>query len=113
MSTNHRKNGAPARKKQKPIDPPRRLGDDDISLAELRAQLGEMVSRVSYKHDRVVITKHGKPVAALISADDLEFFERLEDRIDAAAARRADAETRKSGGPIPWETVKRELNLRG
>jgi prevent-host-death family protein len=118
MKQNHRKNGALPRKNtkspEKPqiVEPPRRLGDEDISIAELRARLGDLVTRVSYKHDRVVITKHGKPVAALVSAEDLEFFERLEDRMDNEAADAAEEETRKNGGPIPWETVKRELNLR-
>jgi prevent-host-death family protein len=107
------KNGKRSSKQPQAIaEPPRRLGDEDISIADLRARLGDLVSRVSYKHDRVVITKHGKPVAALISAEDLQFFERLEDRMDNEAADAAEAETRKNGGPIPWETVKREMNLR-
>ena len=110
MKQNAHKNGK--RLPKQTVEPPRRLGDEDISIADLRARLGDLVARVSYKHDRVVITKHGKQVAALISAEDLEFFERLEDRMDSEAADAAEAETKKSGGPIPWETVKRELNLR-
>jgi prevent-host-death family protein len=118
MKQNHPKNGASRGKNGKPVrktevaETPRRLGDEDISIADLRARLGDLVSRVSWKHDRVVITKHGKPVAALVSAEDLEFFERLEDRMDNEAADAAEAETRKNGGPILWDTVKRELSLR-
>ena len=97
---------------QKILEPPRRLGDADISIADLRASLGDLVTRVSYKHDRVVITKHGKPVAALISASDMEKFEELEDWNDIQAAEAAERETKKAGGPIPWDRVKRELNLR-
>jgi prevent-host-death family protein len=93
-------------------EPPRRLGDEDISIAELRARLGDLVSRVSYKHDRVVITKHGKPVAALISASDMEKFEELEDWNDNQAAEASDRETKRNGGPIPWRTFKREMKLR-
>ncbi len=107
----HKNGRRPSKQPKKIVEPPRRLGDEDISLADLRARLGDLVSRVSYKHDRVVITKHGKPVAALISGEDLEFFERLEDRMDNEAADAAEAETGKNGGPIPWENVKRELNL--
>ncbi len=106
------KNGKRHVKQNKEIvEPPRRLGDEDISIAELRARLGDLVSRVSYKHDRVVITKHGKPVAALISASDMEKFEELEDWNDIQAAKASDRETKKAGGPIPWSTVKRELKL--
>lgn len=110
MKSDHRKNGKPARK-QRIAEPLRRLGDEDISIAELRAHLGDLVGRVSYKHDRIVITRHGKPVAALISASDMEKFQELEDWNDIRAAEAAERETRRAGGPIPWEKVKRELNL--
>ena len=116
MKQNHRKNGASPRKNRKPpekpqiVEPPRRLGDEDISLADLRARLGDLVSRVSYKHDRIVITKHGKPVAALISGEDLEFFENLEDRMDNEAADAADAEAKKKG-TVPLRLAMRELGL--
>jgi prevent-host-death family protein len=109
MRRNHRKNGKPAGKQI--VEDPRRLGDEDISIADLRARLGDLVARVSYKHDRVVVTKHGKPVAALISVEDLEFFEKLEDRMDVEAAKRADAEARKKG-TIPLDDALRQLGLR-
>jgi prevent-host-death family protein len=92
------------------VDPPRRLGDEDISIADLRARLGDLVSRVSYKHDRVVITKHGKPVAALISASDMEKFEELEDWNDIQAAKAAERDIKKHG-TVPLEVVVRELGL--
>lgn len=40
----------------------------------VRKNLGELLNEVQYRHDRVVITKAGKPVAALI---DIPLFERL------------------------------------
>ncbi|MEE9350742.1 MAG: type II toxin-antitoxin system prevent-host-death family antitoxin [Thiotrichaceae bacterium] len=40
----------------------------------VRQNLGELLSEVQYKRDQVVITKAGKPVAALI---DMPLFERL------------------------------------
>ena len=102
------KNGKrPAKKIE---EPPRRLGDEDISIADLRARLGDLVSRVSYKHDRVVITKHGKPVAALISASDMEKFQELEDWNDVQAIK-AGLRDAKKNGAVPLETVLRELGL--
>ncbi len=117
MKQNHRKNGASLRKngnspRKQIAEPPRRLGDEDISIADLRARLGDLVSRVSYKHDRIVITKHGKPVAALISASDMEKFEELEDWNDIQAAKASDRETKRNGGPIPWRVFKRDMMLR-
>ncbi len=40
----------------------------------VRKNLGELLNEVQYRHDRVVITKAGKPVAALI---DIPLFERI------------------------------------
>jgi prevent-host-death family protein len=40
----------------------------------VRQNLGELLNEVQYRKGRIVITKGGKPVAALI---DIELFERL------------------------------------
>ena len=40
----------------------------------VRQNLGELLNEVQYKRDQVIITKAGKPVAALI---DMPLFERL------------------------------------
>jgi prevent-host-death family protein len=105
--TAHKNGKRPAKKIQ---DPPRRLGDEDISIADLRARLGDLVSRVSYKHDRIVITKHGKPVAALISASDMEKFQELEDWNDVQAAK-AGLRDAKKHGTVPLEVVLKKLGL--
>lgn len=41
----------------------------------VRQNLGELLNEVQYKRDQIVITKAGKPVAALI---DIPLFERLQ-----------------------------------
>ena len=46
-----------------------------LPLAEVKAHLSEVVQRVSTQHERVTITVHGRPAAALISVDDLESLE--------------------------------------
>jgi len=47
-----------------------------VSLAEAKAKLSECV-REAEGGDFVVITRHGKPVAALVAADELERLEIL------------------------------------
>ncbi len=108
MKQNHRKNGT--RPRRQSVEPPRRLGDEDISIADLRARLGDLVTRVSYKHDRVIITKHGKPVAALISASDMEKFQELEDWNDIAAINDGLRDAKKNG-TVALETVLRDIGL--
>lgn len=49
--------------------------DDAMALRDVKNRLSEVVDQVEREHDRVVITRHGKPAAVLISADDLSSLE--------------------------------------
>lgn len=46
-----------------------------IALRDVKNRLSEVVDQVEREHDRVVITRHGKPAAVVISADDLASLE--------------------------------------
>ena len=46
-------------------------------MTQARADLADLVNRVAYSGERVVLTRHGRPVAALISAQDLELLEQV------------------------------------
>ena len=46
-----------------------------IPLADVKAHLSEVVSRVSKHHERVTVTVHGQPSAVLLSPDDLAMLE--------------------------------------
>lgn len=80
-----------------------------LDLTEARARLTESVNRVSYRGERIVIQKHGRPVAALVPIEDLALLREIEDRIDLEDARKALADAK--GKFIPWEAVKRTLGL--
>lgn len=41
-----------------------------MTLTEVRDRLFEVVDRLEREHGRVAITKHGRPVAVLLSVDD-------------------------------------------
>ena len=83
------------------------MASKNLTVTEARESLGDVVNRAAYGQERVTILRHGKPVAALISAQDLALLEYLEDRADAEAARRALAEP----GQTPWEKVTADLGL--
>jgi len=51
---------------------------EDLSISEARDSLAEIVNRVAYRGERVILRRHGKPVAALVSATDLERLSALE-----------------------------------
>ena len=46
---------------------------EQMSLADVKNRLSEVVDRLEREHGRVVITKHGHPAAVVISLDDLEY----------------------------------------
>jgi antitoxin YefM len=48
---------------------------ETLSLSSVKARLSELVDRVQGQHDRVVVTRNGRPAAVLISQDDLEGLE--------------------------------------
>ncbi len=46
-----------------------------MALRDVKNRLSEVVDQVEREHDRVVITRHGKPAAVVISTDDLASLE--------------------------------------
>ncbi len=48
---------------------------EQLPLAEVKNRLSEVVEQVETQHARVTITKHGRPAAVVISADDLDSLE--------------------------------------
>lgn len=47
----------------------------EMALREVKNRLSEVVDQVEREHDRVTITRHGKPAAVVISTDDLASLE--------------------------------------
>lgn len=48
---------------------------ETLPLADVKARLSELVERVVSEHERVLITRRGRPAAVIISPDDLEALE--------------------------------------
>jgi len=55
----------------------------EIPVTQARAELAELINRVVYGGERVVLTRHGKPLVALVSSADLQ-------RLDAVEAEAAE-----------------------
>ncbi|MCX4672868.1 type II toxin-antitoxin system Phd/YefM family antitoxin [Streptomyces sp. NBC_01381] len=54
----------------------------EIPVTQARAELADLINRVVYGGERVVVTRHGKPLVALVSAADLERLQELPDAAD-------------------------------
>ena len=83
--------------------------EQGIPVTQARADFAELVNRVVYGNERIVVTRHGRPLVALVSAADL-------DRLNALGSRRAApvpsddvvAADRRSPGPLRHRGPPRE-----
>lgn len=50
----------------------------EVPVTQARAELAELINRVVYGGERVVVTRHGKPLVALVSAADLQRLQELD-----------------------------------
>ena len=43
-----------------------------ISIGQVKRDISDLVNRVAYKGERIILTSRGRPKAALVSLEDLE-----------------------------------------
>ena len=72
------------------------------SLADVKAHLSEIIDLVESQHERVIVTRNGRPAAVIISPADLE---NLEETLDLLATPGVleeirDAEREIAGGNV-------------
>lgn len=48
---------------------------DTVPFSEAKAHLSELAERVENEHERILVTRNGRPSFVLISPDDLESLE--------------------------------------
>lgn len=72
-----------------------------LPLAEIKAHLSEIVDRIEREHERILLTRHGRPAAVIMSPDDpasledtLELLSDPEARAEIEAGRQDLAEDR-------------------
>ena len=96
-----------------------------ISIGQVKRDISELVNRVAYGGERIILTSRGKPKAAIVSMED---YERLEQERAAArlahweawlAANEALAEeilARRGGEPLDvdalWKAAREDLEAR-
>ena len=79
-----------------------------ITTADARQKFSDIINRVAFGDDSFVLTRRGKPIAALVSIKELELLQELEDKLDIEDAWTAKSEP---GDPIAWEELKKELEI--
>lgn len=63
----------------------------EATAMKVRQNLGELLNEVQYRKGRFVITKAGKPVAAIVDIDLFERIRRLDEEFDALTREMVDA----------------------
>lgn len=56
-----------------------------ISVAKAKSQLSELLAKSAYNNEKFIITRRNKPIAALVSLDDLRIIEQYEELKGLAA----------------------------
>lgn len=64
---------------------------DEVNAVAFRQNLGEMLNRVQYGGESIVVSKGGKPVAALVDAELFARIQRLRDRFNELSGQLAHA----------------------
>ena len=86
----------------------------DLPITAARDELTSLPDRLSQTHETVTVTRRGKPVLAILPWEEYEtIVETLEIMAneDLMAALRQSLKEARQGKLIPWERVRRKLQL--
>jgi prevent-host-death family protein len=70
----------------------------EIPVTQARDELAELINRVAYGHERIILTRHSKAVACLVPPEDLQ---RLESEGQAAIRLTSTVQSPEIGQPAP------------
>lgn len=81
-----------------------------LSATEAQKRFSELLSRVASGKERIVLTRAGEELVAVVPLEDLALVEALEDRADLEEAREALREAQEKG-TVSLADLKAELGL--
>ena len=88
----------------------RKSSREAVSTVAARQNFSELINRVAYAKDRVLLSRRNRPLAAIVPIEDIALLEEIEDREDLKAARAAISEAKRKDIK-PWKQLKKELRL--
>jgi prevent-host-death family protein len=87
---------------------------ETVNVVEAKKHFSDLMTRVAYTRERLVVERHGKPMIAWVSIEDLQRLEALERNSDSYARRmaalaladaaRARIAAEHNGVPLPDST---------
>jgi prevent-host-death family protein len=72
----------------------------EVPVTQARDELADLINRVAYGHERIVLTRHSRPVACIVPPEDLAFLEQQgQEVINLTSAGPETSAIRLSSGP--------------
>ena len=85
-----------------------------LKASAVRDDFSEIINRVAYGKEHVILTRRGKDLAAIIPADQLKLFrtvlEQIEDELDITEAKKRLSNKKQSR--ISYKFLRKELGLK-
>jgi prevent-host-death family protein len=92
------------------LEEPREAVMPSMSSVEARNRFANVINRVAYGKERVILTRRGEELVAVVPVEDVRLLEELQDRLDLEDARAALADA-DAEGTVPWGKIKADLGL--
>jgi prevent-host-death family protein len=79
-----------------------------ITTADARKKFSNIINRVAFGKESIILTRRGEEIAAIVSIEKLKLLQEIEDRMDIEDAIKAINEP---GENIPSEEFWKEMEL--
>jgi prevent-host-death family protein len=74
-----------------------------LAVSAVRERIADVLTHVHLRRERIVLTRHGRPIGAIVPLDDLRRLEALED--DSA-----DASPPMTAYRVSWRSVTQSIH---
>jgi len=75
---------------------PRLDGLTRVSVRDARRMFADLINRAAYGVERIVVERHGKPIAAIVCVEDLDHLEAQDAALDAKMLQALRTKRRKA-----------------
>jgi prevent-host-death family protein len=82
----------------------------EMSTVELREGFSEAINRAAFGKERVILTRRGRRIAAIVPLEDVKTLEAIEDKKDIEDAKKSLKEASRKGS-ISAAQLRKELGL--
>ena len=79
-----------------------------INTVEAKESFSDLINRVTHKNERIILTRRGNDIAAIIPIEDLHALESAQDKIDLQEAMESLQEARTQGS-MTLATLKEQI----